>query len=199
MIMSAVVKNNSRETQNLPKGRTGSVAVAALGRQTAKLNYLRIAPRKVRLVAATLKGLPVLEAEAQLMLRPQRAAKPLLKLLRSAVANAKNNRKLDTNKLFVESVRVDQGPMLKRILPRARGMATPIQKKMSNVTLVLAESEVPLPKRFIIVPPKKTKLPPEEKVTKKKPARPSEGEEKEVVKPKKQTGFFQKVFRRKAV
>jgi large subunit ribosomal protein L22 len=169
-----------------------------MSKQTVKLNYLRIAPRKVRLIAATLKGLPVTEAEAQLMLRPQRAAKPLLKLLRSAVSAAKANRKLDAEKLLVENVRVDQGPMLKRVLPRARGMATPIQKKMSHVTLILAESSSPLPKRFTIVPPKKTKLPPEVKPAKKKPAKPPESGEKEVGKPKK-AGFFQRVFRRKAV
>ncbi len=170
-----------------------------MNKQTVKLNYLRIAPRKVRLMAATLKGLPVSEAEAQLMLRPQRAAKPLLKLLRSAVHDAKNNRKLDADKLFVESVRVDQGPMLKRILPRARGMATPIQKKMSHVTLTLAESETPLTKRFTIVPPKKTKLPPEAKKRDKgKEAREKGAEKEPVVKPKK-AGFFQRVFRRKAV
>jgi large subunit ribosomal protein L22 len=166
-------------------------------KQTVKLNYLRIAPRKVRRIASTLKGLPVAEAEAQLMLYPQRAAKPLLKLLRSAVAAAKTSRKLDADKLFVENVRVDKGPMLKRILPRARGMATPIQKKMSHVTLVLAESASPLPKRFTIVSPKKTKLPPEVKAAKKKPA--PETEEKEIVKVKKQPGFFQRIFRRKAV
>lgn len=168
-------------------------------KQTVKLNYLRIAPRKVRLIAATLKGLPVTEAEAQLMLRSQRAAKPLLKLLRSAVSAAKNNRKLDAEKLFVESVQVDQGPMLKRILPRARGMATPIQKKMSHVIMVLAESASPLPRRFTIVPTKKTKLPPEARAAKKKPSSAKAAEGEEVVKPKKQPGFFQKVFRRKAV
>src|SRR3989338_4570164 len=86
-------------------------------KQIAKLKYLHMAPRKVRLIADTLKGLPISEAEAQLLTRSQRVAGPLLKLLRSAIANAKNNAKLDSNKLFVESIRVDQGPMLKRILP----------------------------------------------------------------------------------
>lgn len=168
-----------------------------MNKQTVKLNYLRIAPRKVRLLAATLKGLPVTEAEAQLLLRPQRAAKPLLKLLRSAVFAAKA-RKLNVDRLFVENARVDRGPMLKRILPRARGMATPIQKKMSHVTLILAESASPLPKRFTIVPPKKTKLSPEARAAKKKPASPKILEEGEVVKPKK-PGFFQRIFRRKTV
>lgn len=198
--MSTIVKDNLMEKNKIQDPKGSLIADGSKVRQRVRLNYLRIAPRKVRLLAATLKGLSVTEAEAQLMLRPQRAAKPLLKLLRSGVHAAKSNLKLDAEKLFVERIQVDQGPMLKRILPRARGIATPIQKKMSHVTLVLAESDLPLPKRFTIVPPKKTKLPPEIKSAKKnKPTKSPEGEEKEVVKPKKQPGFFQRVFRRKAV
>lgn len=125
--------------------------------QIAQLRFLRMAPRKVRLVASTLKGLSVNEAEAQLMFQPRRAAKPLLKLLRSAVANAKNNQKLNPDTLMIQSIRVDNGPMLKRSLPRARGSASPIQKKMSHVYLCLAESVSIKPKRFTIVVPKKVK------------------------------------------
>jgi len=124
-------------------------------KQIAKLKYLHMAPRKVRLIADTLKGLPISEAEAQLLTRSQRVAGPLLKLLRSAIANAKNNAKLDSNKLFVESIRVDQGPMLKRILPRAQGRTTPIQKKMSHITVVLEEAAAPTTPRFTIAPPPK--------------------------------------------
>lgn len=125
--------------------------------QVAQLRFLRMAPRKVRLVANTLKGLTVNEAEAQLMFQPRRAAKPLLKLLRSAIANAKNNQKLNPDTLMIQSIRVDNGPMLKRSLPRARGSASPIQKKMSHVYLCLAESATIKPKRFSIVVPKKIK------------------------------------------
>lgn len=167
-----------------------------MNKQTAKLNYLKIAPRKARRVGDLLKGLSVNEAEAQLLMVRSRPAPILLKLLRSAVANAKNNQKLDPEKLYIESLRVDGGPMLKRSLPRARGMATPIQKKMSNITLVLAEnSEIKSP-RFKIVVPKKTKLPrAEAKETKKKDKKTSE--ETPAVKPKKPS-FFKKVFSRKA-
>src|SRR3989344_814319 len=122
--------------------------------QSAKLNYLHIAPRKVRLIANTLKGLSVKEAEAQLLLRVQRSAKPLLKLIRSAVANAKN-KKLDINRLVVSSVLVNGGPMLKRFLPRAQGRATPIHKKMSHIVLTLSESANKLQDRFVINPPVK--------------------------------------------
>src|SRR3989338_6556686 len=126
-------------------------------RETAALNYLRVAPRKVRAVADLIRGLPVQEAEAQLALSPRRPAQPLLKLLRSAVANAKNNRQLPTNRLMIEEIRVDQGPMLKRFMPRARGSASMIQKKMSHVTLVLDEQTEPKKPRFVIVAKKKSK------------------------------------------
>lgn len=102
------------------------INVPAVKRETARLNYLRMTPRKTRAIAGVIKGLAVNEAEAQLLVQGRRAAKPILKLIRSAVAGAVRNHKLDPEKLFIESIRVDQGPMLKRSLPRARGMATPI-------------------------------------------------------------------------
>jgi len=107
----------------------------------AKLNYLKIAPRKVRLIANLLKKRSVVEAEAELLYRPQRAAKPLLKLLRSAISNAVN-KDFKKEKLFITDIRVDQGPMLKRWMPRAQGRATPIHKKMSHIILVLEEKEI---------------------------------------------------------
>jgi len=166
--------------------------------QKAQLNYLKIAPRKVRLVADSIKGLSVNEAEAQLVLHPRRPARALLKLLRSGVANAKNNQKLDTSRLFVQNIAVNQGPMLKRYLPRARGMATPIQKKMSHVTLVLGESDKARNDRFAIVVPKKLK----DKELKKPPmAKAPRGMEEDKTKerPKEKTGLFKRVFRRKSV
>lgn len=166
--------------------------------QTAQLNYLRIAPRKVRFVADLIRGASVNDAEALLMHQPRRPAAPLLKLLRSAVQNAKHNQKLDPNKLVVESIRVDQGPMLKRYLPRARGMATPIQKKMSHVTLVLVEKETKTPK-FKIVVEKKTKLPSGDKKTKKEKSSKQVARESMTRSiPEKKPGFFKRFFRRKA-
>lgn len=123
---------------------------------TAKLNYLKISPRKVRLVATALKGLSVKEAEAQLMMRPQRSAGDLLKLLRSAVANAKNQQ-LEPEKMLISEIRVDKGPMLRRTLPRAMGRASLLQKKMSHVILVIAEAEEKQKDRFNIVITKKDK------------------------------------------
>lgn len=163
---------------------------------TAKISFLRMAPRKVRSVGDLIKGLPVNEAEAQLLVQTRRPSKPLLKLLRSAVANAKNNKVPNVEHLFVSSVRVDNGPMLKRMLPRARGSASPIQKKMSHVTIVLGVNES-LKSRFAIVPPKKTKLPPGEdkRVKNKKPKAP----EKEAPKSKQTPGFWKRRFGRKVV
>ncbi len=160
--------------------------------QVAKLNYLRIAPRKVRSVADLVKGLSVNEAEAQLMIQPRRPAKALLKLLRSAVANAKNNKRLNPDQLFVASIRVDHGPMLKRMLPRARGSASPIQKKMSNVTLLLGVHEAIKPKYTIIVP-KKVKTPPggEKPVQEKRVKKPEAPTKPETGK---KQGFFKRMF-----
>lgn len=164
--------------------------------QTAKLSYLRMAPRKVRSVADLVKGLSVNDAEAQLIMQRRRPAKPILKLLRSAVANAKNNRQLNADHLFIESIRVDGGPMLKRSLPRARGSASPIEKKMSHVTIILGLNEA-LVSKYTIVVPKKVKLPPgEDKRTKRK--KPVTAE-KEIKEPKKSQGFWKKTFGRRKV
>jgi len=163
----------------------------------AKLNHLHIAPRKVRLIASALRGLSTNEAEAQLLFRPQRSSKPLLQLLRSAVANAKNNHKLNPDNLFIESIRVDQGPMMKRSLPRAMGRATPIQKKTSHILLVVENRENLKTPRFSIAEAKKSKLPKKDKAG--KSAKPKLEVEKYESKSKEKVGFLKKMFQRKSV
>jgi len=106
---------------------------------TAKLNYLRIAPRKVRLVADLIRGKSVEEAQTILNFTIKKGAQPLLKLLNSAVANAKNNFKLETAKLFISKIEVNEGPKYKRMRPRARGQGYEIQKKTSHISLFLDE------------------------------------------------------------
>lgn len=106
---------------------------------TAKLRNLHIAPRKVRLVAELLKGKSAEEAGALLNFTVKRAAGPILKLLQSAIANAKNNFQLDPNNLYISKITVDEGPKMKRWMPRARGSASTIEKKTSHVYLVLDE------------------------------------------------------------
>ncbi len=103
----------------------------------AKLRYLRIAPRKVRLVADLIRGKSVEKAEAILSFTTKKAAPVLLKLLKSAIANAKHNFNLEEKNLYISKILVDEGPKLKRIMPRGRGHSSEIQKKTSHITLVL--------------------------------------------------------------
>jgi len=105
----------------------------------AKLNYFRIAPRKVRLVADLIRGKSVEEAQTILNFTVKKSAKDLLKLLKSAVANAKNNFQLEEKNLYVAKIFVDEGPKFKRWRARARGQAAEIQKKTSHITLILDE------------------------------------------------------------
>ena len=175
--------------------------------QTAKLRYLQLAPRKVRLAATMLKGLSVNEAEAQLLVNPQRANIALLKLLRSAVSSAKQNAKLNPENLFIKEIRVDGGPMLKRYMPRAMGRATPIQKKSSHIILVLAEAEKLKSARFKIVKPERiSKREKAEKVKETKREKemekakaPEHGIKHEIKKPAEKPGFMRRIFRRKTI
>lgn len=105
---------------------------------TAKLNYFRTAPRKVRLVADLIRGKKIETVMNQLKFCPKKTASPLIKLLKSAISNAKNNFKIkDSENLYVKKITVDEGPTLKRHMPRARGVASPIRKRTSHITLIL--------------------------------------------------------------
>ena len=106
---------------------------------TAKLNYLRIAPRKVRLVADIVRRKNVEQAQAILSFTIKRASKPILKLLNSALANAKNVYQIEPNNLYISKITVDEGPKLKRWRARSRGRAFGIEKKTSHITLELEE------------------------------------------------------------
>lgn len=107
----------------------------------AYLNYVRISPRKVCIVLDLIRGKDVKLAKAILEHTPKAACEPLLKLLKSAVANAENNHDMDTTKLYVAACSVSQGPTLKRIRPRSHGRAFRINKKTSHITLILKERE----------------------------------------------------------
>ena len=109
---------------------------------TAKLRHLHLSPRKVRLVANMVKGMEGAEAERELEHRTRRAAGPLLKLMRSAMANARHNFQLSGRRLTVKSIRVDPGPTATRYRPRAFGRTAPLRRRTSHVTLILeAEGE----------------------------------------------------------
>lgn len=115
----------------------------------ASLRYLRVSPRKVRLVVDLIRGADIATAEQRLLFSPKWAARPVLKLLRSAVANATNNFHLDAKKLFVKKISADQGPTLKRYRPRAFGSAAEIRKRSTHILLVLATKETPKPEKKV--------------------------------------------------
>lgn len=98
---------------------------------------LRMSPRKVRLVVDVVRGLRVNDALTHLQFMPKAAAKPVWKLLKSAIANAEHNQQLNAADLWVKTAYVDGGPVLKRSHPRAHGRAAPIRKRTSHIMLVL--------------------------------------------------------------
>lgn len=107
----------------------------------ASAKYIRISPRKVRLVAGLVRGLKVKPALAQLQFAGKLAATPVRKVLESAVANAIHNFDLVEDNLYIKEIRIDGGPVLKRWLPRAHGRATPLHKRMSHINITLGELE----------------------------------------------------------
>ena len=171
----------------------------------AKLNYLRISPRKTRLVADLIRGKSVLEAQAILNFIVKKSKEPFLKLLNQAVNNAQNSFQLDEKNLYISKITVDEGPKLKRWRPRSRGQAYEIQKKTSHISIVLDQ---------IITKPvkKKKKQDKTEKKEQEKPLAVSKSlendkiektektklrPEKEKIKPKTEKGI-KRIFKRKA-
>ena len=114
---------------------------------TASLRNYRISPRKIRLVADMIRGKSVAQAKIIMASAVKKARHPLTDLLDSAIANASHNHKIDKETLFVKEVRVDQGYVLKRSQPMARGSAFPIKKRTSHVSLVLAPMVEKTPKK----------------------------------------------------
>ncbi len=106
----------------------------------AYLKSYRQAPRKVRLVANLMKGKTAERALVELAVLPKRASGPMRKLLLSAIANAKENSKIEISELFVKEVRVDQGTIMKRFMPKSHGSASPFHKHTSHVMIELVTS-----------------------------------------------------------
>ncbi len=104
----------------------------------AVAKFVRISPRKVRLVMDEVRGKRVEEAVNFLTFAPQKGAFLLKKVIQSAVANAEENTSLDVDSLYIKRVYADEGPTLKRFRPRAQGRATRIRKRTSHLTVVLA-------------------------------------------------------------
>jgi large subunit ribosomal protein L22 len=108
----------------------------------ASATHIRISPRKVRMVVDTVRGKSVSQALSILGFTRKKAALPVQKLLKSAVANAVENDGInDVETLVIDRIMVDEGPTLKRFMPRARGRATPIRKRTSHIRIVLRERE----------------------------------------------------------
>ena len=175
---------------------------------SAKLRYLKITPRKARFVVDTIRGCSVNVAEARLLVSPQRSSAPILKLLRSAVANARQNAKLDPAKLVIQEIRVDQGPKTGRWMPRARGSAGQIERKSCHISIVLVEAATATSPRYMIVAPvhspKKKhehkhagKEKDKEKAADAGGRSPEATEDKAAPKPGK--GYLKRIFRRKSV
>lgn len=186
----------------------------------ASLNNFRTSPRKVRLVAGLVRGKQVDQALAQLQFSLKGSALPISKLLKSAVANAVNNYELSADNLYIKEIKVDEGPTMKRWMPKAHGRATPLRKRTSHVSVTLGEikeSGVTQAKKQKLEAPVKLGSKPTEdegvKVEQTSPADTGSATElgKEIIDPRglgkgkhtkleggKGQGFKEKVFRRKS-
>ena len=107
----------------------------------ATARYIRMSPTKVRQVVDLIRWKDINEARRILTFTPRAAGRPVLKVLESAIANAENNFNLDPDELFVSKAFVDEGPILKRWRPRARGRATRIRKRTSHITVFVGTPE----------------------------------------------------------
>ena len=105
----------------------------------AKLRFVRMSPRKARLVADLIRGKKSEEALNILIFTRKAAARILIKLLKSAIANATQKKTIDVDRLYVKKITVDQGPTMKRFTPRAMGRATTIRKRTSHIHMILDE------------------------------------------------------------
>lgn len=105
----------------------------------AHLKYLRMSPRKIKILCDLIRGKDVATATAYIMQTPKAASEPVLKLLKSAVANAENNHGMDTTKLYVSTAVANPGPTLKRGMPRAQGRFNRILKRTTHVTIGVSE------------------------------------------------------------
>ncbi len=108
---------------------------------SATAKYIKVSPRKVRLVVDVIRGKSVSDAMATLQFLPQQAAKEVSKVVKSAAANAENNYNLSPEDLYVSAVSANEGPTQKRFRPRAHGRVSPVLKRSSHITVVVGEKE----------------------------------------------------------
>jgi ribosomal protein L22 len=128
----AAAKKEPAKKKEAPKAKPAPIVVRASSR------YVRVAPRKARLVADQVRGLQIDRARALLQFSPRGAAQDIGKLIESAAANAENNHDLVADEMRVAEITVDEGPTLRRFRPRALGRATPINKRTSHIAVALS-------------------------------------------------------------
>jgi large subunit ribosomal protein L22 len=138
--MTAPTSNTAEQPQfRNKKQRKQQVKLRRPGYALAK--YVRISPRKVRLVVDVIRGKSVSDAEALLRFIPRAASEPVAKVLNSAKHNALHNDDMLEDRLVITAAYVDAGPTLKRLIPRARGSANIIKKRTSHITIIVGERE----------------------------------------------------------
>jgi ribosomal protein L22 len=128
-------KKEPAKKKEAPKAKPAPIVVRASSR------YVRVAPRKARLVADQVRGLQIDRARALLQFSPRGVARDIGKLIESAAANAENNHDLIADEMRVAEITVDEGPTLRRFRPRALGRATPIHKRTSHIAVALSPEE----------------------------------------------------------
>ena len=162
------------------------------------LRHLGIAPRKVRLLGALIRGMDTAHAERELTVRAKRSAPILLKLLRSAIANARHNFHIENQSMKIKDLRVDAGPVSSRFRARAFGRAAPIRRRTSHISLILETASAPFPVRE-----RKTGSPVVREATRddmRGAGKSGKGGAAEKSSPKKHSsGFMPRVFQRKAI
>jgi large subunit ribosomal protein L22 len=131
-ILKKIKKENDNTSLIMGKHLLQNNEAQAIGK------YVRMAPSKIRRVLRQIQGKSYEEALMLLEFLPYTSCGPIIKVLRSAVANAKNNLGLDENKIFVKEAYADQGPVMKRFRPRAQGRAYRILKPTSHITIVVS-------------------------------------------------------------
>jgi ribosomal protein L22 len=131
----ATKKASAKKEAPKPKVKPAPIVVRASSR------YVRVAPRKARLVADQVRGLQIDRARALLQFSPRGVARDIGKLIESAAANAENNHDLVADEMRVSEITVDEGPTLRRFRPRALGRATPIHKRTSHIAVALSPEE----------------------------------------------------------
>ena len=138
---SASIDWNSAATRPAKSRRRKPQPQADLPVVRATARYVRIAPRKARLVADQVRGMHIDRARALLQFSPRSAARDIQKLIDSAASNAENNHELIGDEMKIAQITVDEGPTLKRFRPRAQGRATPIHKRTCHISVALTPVE----------------------------------------------------------